>query len=420
MKLETLKRYGKRALIVTAIAGIVAPAVIRAQEAPAPEAPPAQAPATQPAGISGQARTQLQEMADAYGRAKTLQLNGTITLDFDLNGDKLNQSGNFTSSYEAPNRFRHEMQDDVLLVTTPDNAYAFLKARNLYLPVQMPEKPVPMDELPQPIPQVLSQQNPSLLFALSSSLVDDMTENLQSAERIEDVKIGDVAHPVIRMVSTAFDSTLVIDPKTSLPRQVIIDRRRGLTQEGHTVNKAQIVYDYTTVSVDAAIPEGTFAWTPPEGAQEVIPPDAEVRKMIGQDAPDFTLAVHGSDEKVTLSELKGNVVLLDFWATWCGPCIVGMPKIDALYKEFQPKGLKAYAVNLEEDKATIDGFLERNKISLPVLMGADNELLSKYKSQAIPLTVVIDKGGKIREVALGVAPDTETKLRNAIKAELEK
>ncbi len=120
----------------------------------------------------------------------------------------------------------------------------------------------------------------------------------------------------------------------------------------------------------------------------------------GTPAPDFTLK-QLDDHDVKLSSLKGNVVVLDFWATWCGPCVASLPKLNELNQQESPHGLKVIAVNLQEDKDTVQAFVSKKNWTLPVVLDTDGAVATLYKADAIPQTVVIGKDGTIKKVFVG-------------------
>ncbi len=113
---------------------------------------------------------------------------------------------------------------------------------------------------------------------------------------------------------------------------------------------------------------------------------------------------------VTAQSLKGSVYVLDFWATWCGPCVASLPHLDALYKEFKGKGVKFFAVNEQEDKSTVAKFVADTKLSIPVLMDSDGKVGDVFDPDAmIPLTVVVGKDGKV--IKAGHMGGVEDQLR---------
>jgi peroxiredoxin len=138
--------------------------------------------------------------------------------------------------------------------------------------------------------------------------------------------------------------------------------------------------------------------------------------LIGKEAPDFTLP--GMDGKpVSLKAQRGSVVVLDFWATWCGPCQVSLPILNKLYVEFKGKGVRAYAVDIEETKDVVRPVADKLIPDVPVLLDEKAEAGSAYKVNGIPQTVIVGKDGRVRQVFVGV--ESEGKLRGAIEAALK-
>jgi thiol-disulfide isomerase/thioredoxin len=96
-----------------------------------------------------------------------------------------------------------------------------------------------------------------------------------------------------------------------------------------------------------------------------------------------------------LSDLKGKVVFLNFWATWCGPCRAEMPSMEALYSRYREKGFEILAVNSMERQPEVLAFKEENNFSFPIVLDGDGKVNSAYGIQAIPTTFLLDKEGKI-------------------------
>jgi len=133
----------------------------------------------------------------------------------------------------------------------------------------------------------------------------------------------------------------------------------------------------------------------------------------GKQAPDFSLkALDGKTYK--LSDLKGKVVLLDFWATWCPPCREELPIIEKLHQEFKDKNLVVLGIS-NEDRQTIENFLKNNRLTFPILIDEREKVGKSYKVVAIPRVLLIDKTGKIRKDILGYNPKNEEILRELIE-----
>jgi thiol-disulfide isomerase/thioredoxin len=123
----------------------------------------------------------------------------------------------------------------------------------------------------------------------------------------------------------------------------------------------------------------------------------------GKTPPDFTLKTFDDKDDVTLSKLKGKVVVLDFWATWCPPCRASLPHIEKLAadKEKAKQGLVVLAVNDQEGKDKIAPFMTEQKFTFTVPMDSDGKVLTAYEIEGIPTTVVIGRDGLVRAVFVG-------------------
>jgi len=118
-------------------------------------------------------------------------------------------------------------------------------------------------------------------------------------------------------------------------------------------------------------------------------------------APDFTLqSVEG--QEVTLSGLRGKVVLLDFWATWCGPCKESIPHLTQLYKNYQDKGFELIGMSMDKsgEVEMVRRFVKSMDILYPIIMTPE-DVARNYKITGLPTTVLIDKEGKVREKIVG-------------------
>lgn len=130
-------------------------------------------------------------------------------------------------------------------------------------------------------------------------------------------------------------------------------------------------------------------------------------------APDFTLK-SSTGENVRLAEQRGQVVMLNFWASWCGPCRQEMPLLDAMAKKYGKMGFALYGINVEEDNTDAKKMLKDLGVTFPILFDTESKLSSLYNVDAMPTSVFIDKKGQIRYVDRGYKAGDENKYREQI------
>jgi peroxiredoxin len=334
--------------------------------------------------------TELQVMSDAYSRLKTLSVSGTISLSAQINGQKIARQADFTGAYGGANRYRHEVKQDVISSCDGEKIYVFHPSENLYSEQSAPDD----GTLPDDVRRLLASQDLSLALALSGDAAMDLLAGSTASATTPD--------GTIRISYPDRDVTLTLDPATHLIRHVTTDETRALSTRGADVKTALIDIDYTASKPDAAIPAEALAFTPPATADAEQPPAAAqaATDLTGKPAPSFGLDKLGGGH-VSDSDLKGSVYILDFWATWCGPCRESLPGLDDIYKQRKAAGLKVFAVNQQEDAATVAKFVHDTGLSIPVLLDTDGKVGSSYGATAIPQTVVIGRDGNVRAVFVG-------------------
>jgi cytochrome c biogenesis protein CcmG/thiol:disulfide interchange protein DsbE len=130
-------------------------------------------------------------------------------------------------------------------------------------------------------------------------------------------------------------------------------------------------------------------------------------------APNVTFQT-ADGSSMRLSEYKGRVVLIDFWASWCAPCKTSFPALDALYRAYEPRGLQVLAVNLDERRRDADAFLSEHPHTMPVLFDLHGEAPKAFGVQGMPTSFVIDRTGAIRFTHMGYSANIAQQYRQEI------
>jgi peroxiredoxin len=134
----------------------------------------------------------------------------------------------------------------------------------------------------------------------------------------------------------------------------------------------------------------------------------------GGPAPAFTLNTL-SGEQGTLSQYKGQVVMLNFWATWCGPCQQEMPLLDEMYKKYKAAGFTLISVNVDKEAPAVKALLARKPVSFPVFLDPSNQVSKEYHVDEMPSSVMIDRKGQIRYVHRGYKAGDENDYQDHIR-----
>ena len=184
--------------------------------------------------------------------------------------------------------------------------------------------------------------------------------------------------------------------------------------------------DEADLSVDARlgswivddVPDSEITFEAAEGLLKVArfqPPSPPMR-LLGKPAPQFSLELLDGGT-FDLADTKGKeIVILDFWATWCGPCRQVMPVIEKVAEQFREEGVRLYAVNLREDSKNVRRYLESQELDLTVLLDTQGSVAAQYKADAIPQTVIIGRDGIVQVVHVGSYFDLEAEITSELTA----
>jgi peroxiredoxin len=128
--------------------------------------------------------------------------------------------------------------------------------------------------------------------------------------------------------------------------------------------------------------------------------DTLVQASRGTAAPDFAL-FSPEGQEISLSDYEGQVILINWWATWCPPCKAEMPAINAFYESYQADGFVVLAVNSQEGASTVKDFIQENGFTFPVLLDSQGQVMDRYHVRALPTSFIIDRHGVIQHIQTG-------------------
>jgi peroxiredoxin len=218
------------------------------------------------------------------------------------------------------------------------------------------------------------------------------------------------------------DVTIAVDNNTKLIRRVTLDLRKSVEKRGAPdIKAADFTVDYTATTPNGSPKADQFAWSPPAGARDAAAakPGGSERfdaknDLVGHPAPEIVLKDLNDKEVKPLADAKGNVILIDFWATWCPPCVEGMPNLQRIHTERSKDGIRVFAVNAMEEKDRVANFIKTRNLNLPVLLDSEGKTGEAYKVDGWPTSVVIKRDGTIHKILHPVGPEGEKALDEAL------
>ncbi len=213
----------------------------------------------------------------------------------------------------------------------------------------------------------------------------------------------------------------IAEDQPKLPIKLSIDVSKSLPEQAQQ-QKVAIVMQVMMKNwqTEADVADQIFQFTPAADENKVESffedQEEEVSPLIGKPAPPVKLDLLNGGN-MTLAQHKGkDVVIMDLWATWCPPCREGLPIVSKVAADYKNKNVVFYAVNEQEDAATVKKFLADNKLKINVAMDKDGEVGKAYGAESIPRTIIIDKDGVVQVVHVGFSPSLEKTLRANLDA----
>ena len=250
---------------------------------------------------------------------------------------------------------------------------------------------------------------------------DELAASIESAQYVGEEKLGPAKCHHLKLAQKLYDWDLWVDAgKKPLPRKLEPDltkwQKKNPTQLP-TDAKADVIIAFKSWTSGTPVKDKDFKIDPPDSAREVaslIPAPGEPTEgpqaLAGLAAPPLALGTLGGGS-MSLADHKGKeIVILDFWATWCGPCVAALPQVSEVATAYRDKGVAFYAVNQQEEAATVTQFLTDKQWSIPVAMDVKGEGAQAYRVSGIPQTVIIGRTGKVEVVHVGAGANLKEQL----------
>ncbi|MGH7731690.1 MAG: redoxin domain-containing protein [Candidatus Eiseniibacteriota bacterium] len=205
-----------------------------------------------------------------------------------------------------------------------------------------------------------------------------------------------------------------IDAKTRLVLRMRSRVSADAPQLGGKVQQEETV-TFRRVWTNPVFADSLWAFRPPPASREVSEFGGNATEgagFTGKPAIDFSLNdLHGRPH--SLSDLRGKTVLLDFWATWCGPCRITMPQVAKIHAEYKDRGVEVMSINVGESAKRAGDYMAKNGYAFTTLLDEEREVAASYRINGIPTLIVIDAAGNVTDYMVGVRDDVA--LRAALR-----
>lgn len=379
------------------------------------------------AEIEPRAREVVQALSDHYSRLDGFRGKAVSTLQMTAEGMKQEMTTEYDVVLQRPNKLALVGTRGRMISTLVSDGSAMnllVPALNQYMTNTAPKE---VAELTEDNPMGAALGNLMLQVLLARKPADALLENVKSLNHGGDADLDGVPCHILEGVEQEVKWRMWVQRgETAWLWQVVIDMGKTMSptpQGGFKELQMEMILRYANLEANPKLDAATFQFKAPEGAKLVksfFEREDSSSALLGKAAPDFTLDLLDGG-KVQLSQHKGKeIVILDFWATWCGPCRKAMPVLAEVATTYKDKGVRLYAVDLAEPPSKVRAFLDQNKLTqLSVALDKESKVGEDYGVNGIPHTVLIGKDGTVQAVHVGLLPNLKAKLSGELDALLD-
>jgi peroxiredoxin len=359
---------------------------------------------------SSKADELLKQMADYVGKLPAFSCH--VESDFELKTkDHDNKSHTkMAVRLQRPNKIAMIVEDGAMGMTVISDGKQltqYLPMNKRYVVSEAPPGLEGVTEVDADLPITMIGTTEVVIPKSGADFYRDLMDAVMKSDMVGQEKVGNVLCNHCHFIQDDFDWDIWIEAgKQPLVRKVSLDLAKQMEDAGPQMKDAKISFVVTLSdwNVSPKFSAADFTFNPPAGAKkvdELIENHEPPHPLLGRPAPAFvTTDAYG--HPIDLKKYIGkHVVMLDFWATWCGPCVEAMPDVEEVAKQYADKGLVFYAVNAGEEVGAVKKFLQESKLNPPVAMDLKKEIGPMYAVRGIPQTVLIGKDGKVQVVHVG-------------------
>ncbi len=361
-----------------------------------------------------EARSILEKTAARYETAREYHFQGNVSVRMLSDNREQNVDVALVLAERKPNMIRAQVEGsgvEMLVVSDGTSTWLYVPSVNQYMKQEGPFDP---SSTGSPLPNLLQEY----------AGINDAVETAEVLGE-EDVEVNGSSRAAYVLGVTYTDRATIPGPD-STRKTLWIDKENHLILKDETRSKLEnaptggpLTLEEATrfdvVSVGEPVADSLFAFAPPDGATEMQPrreADGPGGGLVGAPAEDFRLRTLDGAE-VTLESLRGKAVLVNLWATWCGPCREEMPVIEKLHRELSGKGLVVLAVDVGETAEEVQAYIEDHGYTFQVLLDEEGAVASQFNAAGIPTTVIIDQQGNVAHHFVGAR--SERMFREALK-----
>jgi len=365
-----------------------------------------------------QADQVLRALCQYYSQLKSFSVEVAKQTLMESGGIKSVRSETIECSLARPNRLSIVLkhgQLDSSIISDGQTITSYIPTFHQYRQSQAPDQFDQVFEQRQDIGSQLLYSIPLIQALITTQPYDLLKRDMYQVDYLASAEINGRSCHQLRIETYPFRIQVWIQQgQKPLLMRIVSDLESYQQDPLGRGDVVELRWEFNNWQMNRKFPEKTFVFSTPAGAGIVksfsMPHKQGSHPMVGQKAGDFSLELLNGG-KVDLACHQGkHIVVLEFWATWCRPCVAALPIQVKVTDQFKNKGVVFYAINQRERPAQIKAFLKRMKLKVAVPLDKTTHVGRLYGVSGIPQTVIIDKKGIVRHVQVGVLPNLEEQL----------